>query len=147
MNEYIRIPTATFFISLATYCGKKICNKKIEEEDIFLIKKARSYFDSIKEGLNYIRNWEKIGLSFNPEVLQALNNLNEFFFIVKDKNSSKSIDSLIEKFERTFDISNKEKNIEEIKEVSHLCTRLQEKYYKKLTQKRQREDAKLSYRL
>ncbi len=60
---------------------------------------GRKYFNLVKEGLSYTRDWEARGLSFDPDTLNSLNALNEVFLVATD---DKEVDNWINKIEKIF---------------------------------------------
>jgi len=117
---------ATLSAGLASLCGYRMIHGPITNEyKIAQIERGKKYFKLVEEGLNYTKNWQTIGLSFDPETIKSLNALEEIFFVTKEKKS-KPIKTLLKEIKNVLDTleSPNEINTSEIREVSNFFSQL-----------------------
>ncbi len=93
---------ATISVSLATLCGKYLAYKTpVKGTDRETVEMGKEYFNLVKEGLTYTREWQTRGLSFDPNTLNSLNALKQVFLVA---NTDTEVDSWLNKIEKIFDV-------------------------------------------
>jgi hypothetical protein len=91
------IRLATISSRLAVLCGNYLLEGPTDtasDEDLFILKKGREYFDYVKKGLDIEK--KSSGLSFDPETLHSINAYKEVILVSED------VDEILEDMENTF---------------------------------------------